>query len=323
MAKIVRRLRIPLAVLAVIVAALWIGNTSAFVDTEGRPLLMAHRGLAQTFDVAKVRADTCTAQVIHPPAHPYLENTLTSMRAAFDAGADVVEFDVKLTRDNQLAVFHDATLECRTDGRGTTADHTMDELRKLDIGYGYTADGGATYPFRGKGAGLMPTAPEVLAAFGDRELLIHLKNDDPADGEALAALLTGLPEQRRRQLTVYGEDRAVEAFAAKLPEVRATSRASMEKCLIRYEATGWTGHVPDACRDTQLHLPQRYGRWLWGWPHRFVERMADAGTRVILTADGGDFSAGFDTPADLNQLPDGWSGGIWTNRIDVAAPALG
>ncbi|MEU4692421.1 glycerophosphodiester phosphodiesterase family protein [Actinoplanes sp. NPDC023714] len=315
MPKIAKRLRIALVVLLAVVAGLWLGNNSTLVSSGGEPFLMAHRGLAQTFDVAEVQADTCTAQVIHPPSHQYLENTIASMRAAFEAGADVVEFDVKLTRDGQLAVFHDATLECRTNGTGTIGDHTMDELRRLDIGYGYTADGGATHPFRGKGAGLMPTAAEVLDAFPGRELLIHLKNGDAADGEALAALLA--PRPQRGLLTVYGEDAAVDAFRAALPDVRATSKAIMKKCLIGYEATGWTGHVPADCHNIQFHLPERVGRFLWGWPNRFVDRMADAGTRVILTADGGDFSAGFDTPADLNRIPDGWSGGIWTNRIDL------
>ncbi|MBB2941104.1 glycerophosphoryl diester phosphodiesterase [Actinoplanes lutulentus] len=319
MLKIVRRLRIPLAVLLVAVAGLWLGNNSTLVNSGNEPLLLAHRGLAQTFDVSRVQADTCTAQVILPPEHPYLENTLDSMRAAFDAGADVVEFDVKLTRDGRLAVFHDAVLECRTDASGTVGEHTMDELRALDIGYGYTADGGVTYPFRGKGVGLMPDAPEVLDAFAGRELLIHLKNDNAADGEALAELLAERPHQ---QLTVYGEDTAVAAFHTALPGVRATSKAMMKNCLLRYESTGWTGHVPDACRNTQLHLPARYGRWLWGWPNRFANRMAEAGTRVILVADGGDYSAGFDTPETVNQIPENWPGGIWTNRIDVAAPLI-
>ena len=319
-----RRLRIVLAVLLAAVLALWLGNSSSLTSADGRPqpLLLAHRGLAQTFDVAQVRADTCTARMIEQPVHPYLENTLDSMRAAFDAGADIVEFDVKLTRDGELAVFHDSTLECRTDGRGTVADHTMTELRKLDLGHGYTADGGATYPFRGKGVGLMPAAPEVLAAFPGRELLIHLKNDNPADGEALADLLGALPPQRQDQTTVYGEDAAVAAFTARLPRVRATSKATMKRCLLRYEATGWTGQVPGACRNTQLHLPEKYGRWLWGWPDRFTDRMREAGTRVVLVTAAGDFSGGFDKPSDFGDVPAGWSGAVWTNRIDIAAPAL-
>src|ERR1700704_1812185 len=48
----------------------------------GSPVLLAHRGLAQTFDLDGVTNDSCTAARIHAPTHPYLENTLASMAAA-------------------------------------------------------------------------------------------------------------------------------------------------------------------------------------------------------------------------------------------------
>ena len=72
------------------------------------------------------------------------------MQAAFDLGADVVELDIRLTKDNKLAVFHDYTLEYRTDGTGQVRDYIMEELKALDIGYGYTADNGQTYPLEVK-----------------------------------------------------------------------------------------------------------------------------------------------------------------------------
>ena len=115
---------------------------------DKKPFLLAHRGLAQTFPMAGITNETCTAKGIYPPEHPYLENTIASMQAAFDHGADIVELDIQLTADNEFAVFHDWTLECRTDGQGVTREHTLAELKELDIGYGYTADGGQTYPFR-------------------------------------------------------------------------------------------------------------------------------------------------------------------------------
>jgi glycerophosphoryl diester phosphodiesterase len=319
-----RRLWPAAAVLLLVAAGLWAANSSVLWGAgEGRPSLLAHRGIAQTFPLDGVLADTCTATRIHPPDHGYVENTLVSMRAAFDAGADMVEFDVQVTSDGQLAVFHDSTLECRTDGTGRVADHTLAELRRLDLGYGYTADGGATHPLRGKAVGLMPTAPEVVAAFPDRELLIDLKNDDPADGARLADYLAGLPAARLATISVYGGDNSVQAVRDRLPQVRATSKAIMKDCLIGYLATGWTSHVPDSCHHTELHLPRRYGQYLWGWPNLFVDRMRDAGTRVILVAGEGDWSEGFDQPEDLETVPPGWSGWLWTNRADVIAPLTG
>ena len=148
-----KRRRIVLSILLLIIAAIWLNNTNIFYAGEGDYKFLAHRGLAQTFDVSLAEWDTNTAEIIYEPEHPYLENTIPSMQAAFDLGADVVEFDIKLTKDNKLAVFHDFTLEYRTDGTGEVADYTMDELQTLDVGYGYTADNGRTYPFRGKVSG--------------------------------------------------------------------------------------------------------------------------------------------------------------------------
>jgi glycerophosphoryl diester phosphodiesterase len=54
---------------------------------------------------------------MHPPILDHLENTIASVRAGFELGADVVEFDVHPTTDGTFAVFHDWTLDCRTDGR--------------------------------------------------------------------------------------------------------------------------------------------------------------------------------------------------------------
>jgi glycerophosphoryl diester phosphodiesterase len=285
-------------------------------------MVLAHRGLSQTFPLDGVQNDTCTATRIHPPQHPYVENSVLSMRAAFDAGADMLEFDVQVTADGQLVVFHDSTLDCRTDGSGTVAEHTLADLRRLDLGHGYTADGGATYPLRGTGVGLLPTVEEVVAAFPGRDLLIDLKNDDRAEGERLAGYLATLPAARLSTIAVYGGDAPVAAVATRLPQVRASSKKIMKDCLVRYLATGWTGHLPDACRHTELHLPQRYGRLLWGWPNLFVDRMRDADTRVVLVAGDGPWSAGFDRPTDLDAVPADWSGWLWTNRTDVVTPLL-
>lgn len=134
------------------------------------------------------------------------------MRAAFAAGADIVEFDVHRTADGHFAVFHDWTLDCRTNGRGVTRERTLAELKVLDIGYGYTADGGQTFPFRGKGVGLMPSLDEVLAAFPDKQFLIDIKSNDPEEGRALAERLSRLSPHQRALLMVYGGERPVMAL---------------------------------------------------------------------------------------------------------------
>lgn len=168
-------------VLLIIISVLllvWLNNTNVFYSKQRDYKLLAHRGLAQSYDVSKVDWDTNTAEIIDEPEHPYLENTIPSMQAAFDLGADVVELDVRLTKDKRLAVFHDFALEYRTNASGLVGDYTMAELKDLDIGYGYTADKGQTFPFRGKGLGLMPELAEVFSAFPGKELLINVKDGD-------------------------------------------------------------------------------------------------------------------------------------------------
>ncbi|HWO95396.1 MAG TPA: glycerophosphodiester phosphodiesterase family protein [Bacillus sp. (in: firmicutes)] len=300
---------------------MYVNNSSLFAEQkDGKPLLLAHRGLAQTFPMEGIEGDTCTAERIYEPEHPYLENTLPSMEAAFEAGADIVEFDVHPTKDGQFAVFHDWTLDCRTNGKGVTRDYTMDELKSLDIGYGYTADNGKTYPFRGKGVGLMPSLEEVLSHFPDRSFLIHIKSNDPAEGTQLARYLSTLSEKRLSQLAVYGGDEPIASLKEELPNLRVMSKATLKSCLLPYIAAGWTGYVPSACENTQLHIPEKIAPWLWGWSNQFLNRMEEAGTRVIVVAGGGGFSEGFDTTEDIKRLPADYNGVIWTNRIDRLAP---
>lgn len=99
--------------------------------------LISHRGVHQTFSREGLENDTCTAKRIYPPTHNFIENTIPSIRKAFEYGADIVEIDIHPTTDNQLIVFHDWTLDCRTEGKGITHEKSTKNLVKLDIGYGY------------------------------------------------------------------------------------------------------------------------------------------------------------------------------------------
>lgn len=77
-----------------------------------RPLVIAHRGASGT--------------------RP--ENTLAAFRHAVALGADMIELDVQLTRDGEVVVLHDTTLDRTTDGRGPVSERTLAELRGLDAG---------------------------------------------------------------------------------------------------------------------------------------------------------------------------------------------
>lgn len=64
------------------------------------------------------------------------ENTLRSFVAAEQAGLDVIELDLHLSKDGALVVMHDPDVDRTTDGSGPVAEMTLEELRALDAGRG-------------------------------------------------------------------------------------------------------------------------------------------------------------------------------------------
>lgn len=313
--------------LALVIAGLWLWNASFLARPAAgtAPKLLSHRGVHQTYHRDDLDRDTCTASRIDTPQHDYLENTLPSMAAAFAAGADVVELDIHLTADGRFAVFHDWTVDCRTDGSGETRAHSMDELKRLDIGHGYSADGGRTHPFRGTGTGLMPTLAEVMEAFPDGRFLINLKSSYGPDGEALAQALRDNPDWQTRAWGVYGGHAPTMAVTGAQLDIRGYSRETVKACFTAYLAMGWTGAVPEPCRETIMIVPVNARHFVWGWPHRFTRRMEAAGTTVILLGPyekGDPGTTGIDTPDLLDAVPARFNGYVWTNRIEVIGPLM-
>ncbi|MCR4621869.1 MAG: hypothetical protein K5663_07270, partial [Clostridiales bacterium] len=103
----------------------------------------------------------------------YTENTMEAFRAAADLGVDQIETDVRLTKDGELVLIHDETLERVTDGCGKVIEYTLSELEKLKV----------------KGAGRIPTLIEFLELFNDYPSLtldMELKEYPTEGREALA-----------------------------------------------------------------------------------------------------------------------------------------
>lgn len=80
----------------------------------GKVLVIAHRG----------------ASAYEP------ENTLRSVEKALELGADMVEVDVRASRDRHIVVMHDPVVDRTTNGKGYVKDMTLKELKKLDAGLG-------------------------------------------------------------------------------------------------------------------------------------------------------------------------------------------
>jgi len=321
-----RTTKILLWLFGLLVAWLTLSNASWLApDPTGKRTLIAHRGVSQLFDHAGVTDTTCTAARIHPPEHPYIENSLRSLRAAVGRDAGMIQFDVAATKDGQLALFHDWTLDCRTDGKGPIRDRTMAELKTLDIGYGYTADGGKTFPLRGTGVGLMPSLDEVLADLGHLPMVINFKSRDPREAElALAAFARAGVDANQPRFAFFGNARVLGPIRAKAPKAWTMDRAGAERCTSDYIKFGWSGWFPVSCAGGTIVVPLDRQWAFWGWPDRLQARAAEHGARLLLVGPSGDnhSGVGLSRVGQLTRIPASFTGYVWIDDIYNLGPAL-
>ena len=126
--------------------------------------LCAHRGASET--------------------HP--ENTIAAFREAIRVGAHMIEFDVYITKDDELVVIHDSTVDRTTDGSGEVSDLTLEEIKNLDAGYSKSPE------FKGE---RIPTLTETLSIMPVNIWLnVHLKG-----GEKSGKKVTGVINAHNRK----------------------------------------------------------------------------------------------------------------------------
>lgn len=99
------------------------------------------------------------------------ENTLPAFRSALEVGADLVEFDVQLTKDAHVVVIHDPVLDRTTTGKGKVGERALAEIRALSAGY--------PERFGRRHADVrVPTLAEALAAMkGRTRVMIEIKRE--------------------------------------------------------------------------------------------------------------------------------------------------
>lgn len=132
------------------------------------PLLMAHRGSSEEFP----------------------ENTLAAFERALAQGADVLETDIRLTRDDEIILMHDATLDRTTDHSGVVAEMTLAQVKKCRARRSFESQVNL-------GDEEIPTLAEFLQfstlARRNVPLALELKDDrfvEPRDAKRLVELLT-------------------------------------------------------------------------------------------------------------------------------------
>jgi glycerophosphoryl diester phosphodiesterase len=164
--------------------------------------------------------------------------------------AVVIEFDVHKSRDGQIVVMHDATVDRTTNGTGRVSDLTLTELKALDAGYCATPNQGngtaetgqchaadaAGFPFRGMGY-QVPTLQEVLAALPDEAFLsIELKQSGTE--REVADLLRASGRLAKMIVGAEFDDMAARIKDA-LPEVPGFLPTGAAKCFALSTKAGW------------------------------------------------------------------------------------
>lgn len=137
------------------------------------PLVIAHRGLA-----------------IGAP-----ENTIPAFLAADAVGADVLETDVHLSKDGQVIVAHDPTLDRVAGLSGRVSDYTAGELAQIDLGAGVG----------------FPTLVDVLTALPRAKFNVDLK--EPAVADAFVDVITQMKALDRVLVASFDENTRASAVA--------------------------------------------------------------------------------------------------------------
>jgi glycerophosphoryl diester phosphodiesterase len=112
--------------------------------------------------------------VAHRGGYGGPENTVTNAIRAFEAGADIVEIDLRSTADGVLVNFHDATLDRTTTGSGNLKDKTWEELQTYDAGIKFGAQ------FAGE---RIPSFTEMIRISNiyQKKIFVDLKEADLAE----------------------------------------------------------------------------------------------------------------------------------------------
>jgi glycerophosphoryl diester phosphodiesterase len=250
-----------------------------------RPLVFAHRG----------------GGLVGP------ENTLAAFDQGLALGADGLELDVHLSRDEVAVVHHDRTLERTTSGAGPLAARAAAELAALDAAYFYRPEDG--FPLRGRGVGI-PRLTDVLARYPHVPLIIELKGRRPALARAVVEAVRRAEAVDR--VCLGGASWRVQQAVRALEPRLATGAAREEIRWALYRS--WVGLSPSRrCRYRVLQVPETAGRIRIVTP-RFIRCAHRAGLPVQVWT--------VNDPADMRRLLAWGADALITDRPDLAVPIV-
>jgi glycerophosphoryl diester phosphodiesterase len=217
------------------------------------------------------------------------ENTLASLDLAVAQGAEALEFDVRLSADGVPVLLHDPLLDRTTDRTGPARERTSAELAAVDAGFRFTPDGGASFPWRGRGCGV-PTLREVLERYPPTPILLELKAVEAA--EPVRRLVQELEAEEHLIVASFLEAALAPFRAAAI--CTAASRSGIRSLWLRALVGLGAPRLPDR---------------VYAVPDRYKDRLHVPTPRFIRTARAAGYPVHVWTVDDPDRAKDLWSRG--------------
>ena len=200
----------------------------------------------------------------------YPSNTRIAFDHAAEAGADVLDTDMHMTKDGVLVLAHDDVLDYRTNAKGAIGDRTYNELKLVDFAYNWSPDGGKTYPYRGTGIGVM-TLDELFTNFPKKRFGVEIK---PAAVGAPQKFCDTIQRYKYedRVLVSSTNQKDMDAFRKICPRVATSATTSEARTFYIFQRIGLVGLYRFPFNS--LQIPEKSGgitvmtKWFAGNAHR-------------------------------------------------------
>ncbi len=163
------------------------------------------------------------------------ENSLLALKNASLLEIDYIETDIRMTKDHELILFHDETLDRTTNVSGRIIDYTLDQLlEEVDLGYRFTLDQGKTFPARAKNWRVV-TLRQAFQLFPDMKFNLDIKNEDPKAPHLLTELIQEFQREDSILVGSFHHDQ-ITRLRKLLPNVpTAASPKEVKNFLIRHK----------------------------------------------------------------------------------------
>jgi glycerophosphoryl diester phosphodiesterase len=225
------------------------------------------------------------------------DETLFAFANAKKLGVDVLEMDIRVTRDGELVLMHNPTVRATTNGWLPVRCYRLAELQKLDAAYKWNPNGLPKPPHRGEGI-IVPTFRQVLEQFSDMRMNIEIKGWHPLDAKKIAKKFLDLLVEfgmTRRVLVASFHSPVLRVIRREHPEV-AISASTFQVIRFVVSSRWGTGNYRPKVAAIQtsnksinrrlVMTARKYGLKLHGFTVNEVEdmkRLIDLGVDGIVT----------------------------------------